>query len=187
MRARPFAIGLGLVAIAVIGIFLWWDQSSKGHHYDLLAAAASGSQVAAATALDSGAQINARFGGTGQTALHRAAFAGDEAMVLFLISRGADPNVADSDGNTPLLAAAYKGHLAIVQHLIKAGAKVDAAEQQYGATPLLEATRKGHVPVVKALVEAGADPKIRDKSGKAPIDIAQGTSDPKIRESLSRP
>ncbi|KAK3402492.1 hypothetical protein B0T20DRAFT_341491, partial [Sordaria brevicollis] len=46
----------------------------------------------------------------GATALHYAAFHGDEDMVKFLLGQGADTRVQDQFGLTPQAIAAVQGH-----------------------------------------------------------------------------
>jgi len=52
--------------------------------------------------LDRGADINSEDPGNGRTALHKAAFLGNEQMARMLLGRGADPNQGDMHGNPPL-------------------------------------------------------------------------------------
>ena len=52
--------------------------------------------------LDRGADINSEDLGNGRTALHNAAFLGNEQMARMLLGRGADPNQGDMHGNPPL-------------------------------------------------------------------------------------
>jgi ankyrin repeat protein len=52
--------------------------------------------------LDRGADINSEDPGNGRTALHKAAFLGNEQMARVLLGRGADPNQGDWHGNPPL-------------------------------------------------------------------------------------
>ena len=52
--------------------------------------------------LDRGADINSTDPDDGSTALHKAAFLGNEQMARMLLGRGADPNQGDMHGNPPL-------------------------------------------------------------------------------------
>ena len=51
------------------------------------------------------------------TALCRTIGRNQEAAAQLLLDRGADPNLADSDGYTPLMAAVSRGSLPLVQKL----------------------------------------------------------------------
>lgn len=72
--------------------------------------------------LDQGAQINAIPGGFDYagTALHYAAFAGQRAMVDFLLARGADVNIKDAKiGQTPAGWADHARHTEIRDLLLR--------------------------------------------------------------------
>lgn len=116
----------------------------------------------------------ARF--NGRTLLHFAAGSGSAEVVHRLLSKGVDPNVADSGGHTPLYrAASCLGPAAgeIVEALIAAGADVDRASATTRATPLHEAARRGNLYVAKALIRFGANPELRDKRGCTALERAR--------------
>lgn len=56
--------------------------------------------------------------------------------------------------------------------------EVDPINRQYGDTPLHSAVRYSLVEpehgafIVEVLIDAGADPRIKNKSGQKPIDLA---------------
>ena len=58
----------------------------------------------------------------GNTALHLAAGAGDQDIVMMLVALDADVNARNRRGETPLFAASRNGHKLIVQMLQKLGA-----------------------------------------------------------------
>jgi hypothetical protein len=103
---------------ALIGALLAGDADQVAEHPDLLAAARTEQPAlihrartpAAVTLLAaSGFDPDARHAGS--TALHQAAFAGDDALITALLTAGADPNSLDSEhGTTPLVWAAYACH-----------------------------------------------------------------------------
>jgi ankyrin repeat protein len=101
--------------------------------------------------------------------LMRAVFAGDIEVAKLLLTHGANPNTASSDGESMLQAAAGLAFIhgyhaektsdervALVKMLIELGADVNHADH-YGITPLMAAANRGDVPVLKALIAAGAD------------------------------
>ena len=58
--------------------------------------------------------------GSGYTALHYAARAGNAKVVALLLAAGADPNVVTSSGGaSPLHRAAYMGHEECVEMLLR--------------------------------------------------------------------
>lgn len=54
----------------------------------------------------------------GQTALHRAVYFGQKGTVELLISKNADPNAKDLDGNTPLHIACKEGQKDVARYLL---------------------------------------------------------------------
>jgi len=70
-----------------------------------------------------GADVNAKSGTRGETALLEAAGRGREEIVLFLLEQGADVNAQGGEhGNTALHVAAKKGHVDLVKLLLENGA-----------------------------------------------------------------
>ena len=65
-------------------------------------------------------------------------------IVKKLLDAGADPNIADKDGQTPLHQAARCGNSMTIQHLIAAGADVNATNKWANKTPREWALEYGH-------------------------------------------
>jgi ankyrin repeat protein len=90
----------------------------------------------------------------GDTLLLRTALYGKAEDVQWLLSKGADPNVANVAGGTPLMWAVED--VAKVRALLNVGADPNAHTQN-GRTALMIATDQKRVaPVLKALIEKGA-------------------------------
>lgn len=124
----------------------------------------------------------------GETALYRAARAGNTKQVRALLRHGADPNIATNLGMTPLHEAAYWGEDAIVALLLKAGAKVNAANKR-GWTPLHTAAAGGGIAargdIIKTLLAQGARDDLRDAQGWTPRDyMALWADDPETARRL---
>ena len=91
----------------------------------------------------------------GETAMHRVANVGLEAMLL-LLEKGASVSDQSEDGSTPLHFAALNSNEEVVRKLVEHGAEV-SAENGYGYTPLHMAVIGGNEAVVQLLVHAGAE------------------------------
>ena len=87
-----------LVALCVISVATWGCDSPDER---LINAAEAGSVRGIQDELAKGADINYTDEG-GFTALSSAAINGNRDVVLFLISRGADPTIKNQDGKTAL-------------------------------------------------------------------------------------
>jgi ankyrin repeat protein len=110
----------------------------------------------------------------GFTALHLAAFFGQEGAAKVLLERDAEVNLVARNANihvTPLHSAAAGGHPGIVKLLLEHGADPNAA-QDGGFTPLHSAAQNDDRESAEALLEAGADPSLANDDGKTPADLA---------------
>ncbi|MQL74593.1 hypothetical protein Taro_006984 [Colocasia esculenta] len=145
--------------------------------------------------LAAGCRVDARGGADGDTPLHVAAAAGDEATARLLLRRGglACKGARNARGLTAcdvaaergqgrrlldalglgdrLHAAARKGDAAAVRRLVEAGAAVDGRDQ-HGWTALMRAGFKGRVGVMRALLEAGAAVDAREGEGYTALHCA---------------
>jgi hypothetical protein len=106
----------------------------------------------------------------GRTALYMAAASGFDDAVTYLLSHGADLQLAAVDGRTPLHAAAAAGHVSTVRHLLEAAIAQDA-ERRGGSSALMRAmqaldadgrtaadvaTASRHMYVVREMITAHA-------------------------------
>jgi len=110
----------------------------------------------------------------GFTALHLAAFFGEEDAAKILLERGAEVNLVARNASihvTPLHSAAAGSHPGIVKLLLEHGADPNAA-QDGGFTPLHSAANNDDKESVEALLEAGADPSLANDEGQTPADLA---------------
>lgn len=88
-----------------------------------------------------------------------------------LVRAGASVTHRDRDLATPLHSAAMTGAVDAGQWLISASAPVND-EDKLGRTPLHRAAEGNHDGFVAVLLTHGADPEKRDKTNKAPADVA---------------
>jgi ankyrin repeat protein len=97
--------------------------------------------------------------------LHAAAYAGDAAVVEFLIDRGADVNDAQNKaGVTPLFPAVEENHTDVAELLIARDADLGVKER-HGFTPLTRALFKGNEDMVILLRSQGAECQAPDVLG----------------------
>jgi len=81
-----------------------------------------------------------------------------------LLARGANPSLANAEGNDPLMMCARHGLVEAVVTLLNAGADPRAANR-FGTTALMQAARGHLVETVRVLLGAGADLAKTDESG----------------------
>lgn len=91
-------------------------------------------------------------------------------IARYLLSKNADPNTPDVEGETALYSAARYGHTEIVRLLAEAKADVNHAYGDFGETPLHAAI--SHPDTVSALLECGADASIVAGPLSTPLDEA---------------
>ena len=121
----------------------------------------------------------------GDTALHIAAAAYDEALVRRLLALGADVRACNRHGAEPLHYAADgrpslaswdpERQAATIACLIAAGADPDAADKR-GVAPLHRAVRTRSAAAVRALLEGGADPSRPNGKGSTPLMLTARTT-----------
>jgi ankyrin repeat protein len=122
--------------------------------------------------------------GLGFTALHFAAFKGDDLTGAALLEAGADPNSTAAGGLTPLQIAALRGNARMLSLLLRAKADVDK-KTTYGFAALHFAVLSGRVDDAEALLKSGANPSIRDNFGFTPVALANAIENRQMVNRLS--
>ena len=97
------------------------------------------------------------FGGR-ETALGRAAGAGDLAAMTALLDQGADPNAAGRFGLTPLATAARSGRVEAIELLLTRGADPHRGCGVNGWTPLQHALHKNQQAAAERLLATCSAP-----------------------------
>jgi ankyrin repeat protein len=105
------------------------------------------------------------------TPLHLACDGGHAALAGYLLSRGADIEAADVDGDTPLHWAAYAGHCDVAELLLEKGADIEAKNSNE-QTPLHYAVLRNQKNMAGFLVDRGADMAAGNYEGYAALHMA---------------
>jgi len=136
-------------------------------------AAANDRKVVVRRLLDSGVDVNAVVAvQTGDSALHLCAAAGHSAVCLLLLSRGADPNIQNTNGETPLHLCCRANHKEIVMKLVNRGGNLNIQNND-GYSPLHVAAYHGNGDVVRMLIVRGAEITAETKGAKfQPLHLA---------------
>ncbi|WP_298452168.1 ankyrin repeat domain-containing protein [uncultured Marinobacter sp.] len=121
---------------------------------DLYRAAAEADFDAVKKLKEAGAPLNTLTGNG--TPLMAAVRGKADRVVWYLLSQGANPDLAENDQVTPLMVAAEQGDRRLTRLLLSAGAKVNATDMK-GFTPVIRAAETGQLSVVKILLTAGAN------------------------------
>ncbi|NXH39252.1 ANR26 protein, partial [Dicaeum eximium] len=91
-----------------------------------------------------------------RTPLMKAVQCQQEKCVAILLEHGADPNLADADGNTALHLAVLSGNTTVAGLLLEHNASSDAQNQE-GYTPLNLAVSTQHEEMLERLLKKAAD------------------------------
>lgn len=148
---------------------------------DLFEAAAVGDAARVAELLAGGGV--AAWSPDGFTALHLAAFFGQDRVARDLLAAGADPGAVSRSPMAvqPLHSAAAGGHRRVVAALLEAGADPNA-RQHGGFTALHAAVARDDVVLVDLLLAHGADASLAADDGRAPAAFGTGAAAARLRE-----
>lgn len=163
--AIGLALGLAAPAMAQIGF------GYEGLQF--LKAVREGDGAKATQLADSSGPsvINYR-GDDGDAALHVVTRFRSNNWMIYLLQRGADPNLAGREGDTPLIIAARSGFTDGAERLLAKGASLDKANK-LGETPLIAAVQQRQPKMVKLLLEKGANATKTDRAGNTARDYAK--------------
>lgn len=134
--------------------------------------------------IENGANVNYTGGDSwAKTPLQTASRLGLDNVVRILLTRNADINAVDMNGNTALHTAALNSQLSVVKLLLKKNPSLDI-QNKVGNTALHLAVISGNIDIVGELVLKGANTRIRNNDGKYPRDIARANNSAAIFEVL---
>ena len=103
----------------------------------------------------------------------RDSWHGRPEAVMTLLANGADPRIADAEGNTPLHHAARSSDPGVAALLRDAGAEIDALNSE-GVSPLGTACFAGNWRLARFLLERGAKP---EPVGGQPVLLAAAATE----------
>src|SRR5207253_2059314 len=93
------------------------------------------------------------------------------AMVKFLVSKNADINANDNNGNTPLNLAVMTGNKVMIGFLVSKGAELSGDKNAL----LYKAALEGNKDAVDFLLSKGADINAKDRDGNTLLHRAIST------------
>ncbi len=98
------------------------------------------------------------------------AWEGKLALMRLFLSRGADINQLNANGESAIALAAWRGNLEAVQWLLERGARINAPSKKWSA--LHYAVFAGHTEVADFLIEQGADINAQSTNGSSVLMMA---------------
>lgn len=98
------------------------------------------------------------------------AWEGNTELMRLFLSRGADLDLRNANGETALALAALRGQMAAVRWLLERGARVNTAPRQW--SPLHYAVFGGHAAVADYLLAQGADIDAQSTNGSSVLMMA---------------
>jgi len=176
LRAGLVTFALGLVVSAAVAPAHGRQRPhARQTQLDIFTASERGDLARVEALLEQGVKIDG-VDGFGYSALHLASANHQDAILRYLIEKGADLNLPDRNSGATLLHYVAKfDQLAAAEAALAKGARL-AVEDRYGNQPLWYAVfndkgRNERIDMVKLFMAHGADPDHKNRSGKSPRDF----------------
>lgn len=166
-----------------------------GRNTPIITAAQAGHTDVVAALLEAAAAVNHR-GFLNKTALFWAVDRGYVPTAELLLTKGANPNINDSEGLTPLIISARTGNSRLTRLLLDHRAEPNRAEvadvpgqggasfNTTGMTALIYASRAGHNEIVNLLIKAGANVNAMSQAGETAFKEAMNNGHKDIAQQL---
>lgn len=130
--------------------------------------------------ISAGAEINYASkgsfhdGASKSTALHVVTYRKNIKLIELLLKHGANPDLANENGNAPLLNIARDGdsYLDMIELLLNYGANINFINPKDKGTAVNVAAVNGQYMAVELFLRRGADPSISMLAGYAPLHYA---------------
>jgi ankyrin repeat protein len=119
------------------------------------------------------------------TTLHYAAEAPNPDALKFLITRKADLERKNKDGDIALHFAARSGRAESAVILLEAGADISTRNSD-GTTPLHAAAEQGHLEIAEVLVQRGGNANAVDGEGMTPLHCASHNACVDLAQALAK-
>lgn len=173
-RAAFRFAAFSLVPLTAAGLVHGPAQAQFRGGYAFLQAVENRDGTKATTALqDDPTIVNTRNVDTGETALILVTKRRDISWLRFLLSKDADPAIADRNGMTPLMHTALLNFTDGADELLKQKAPVDQTNRR-GETALILAVQAKNSAMVRLLMRRGANPDKADHiAGMSARDYAK--------------
>ena len=145
----------------------------KVRHAPIMFASVAGDADNVTLLLSRGAHANPRPNAAGDSPISEAITYGHAAVVRALIQAGAKTDLVERTGVNLLHWAAITNRTEVIPELAKAGVDINAVDE-HGFTPLMYAATIdfGDTATLRALLTSGADRRIKNESGRTPLQQA---------------
>jgi len=170
-RLRPGLALLGLCAGLVTGGYGAGETVAPSEALFRYLNRGQGDPAEVTRFIAQGADVNYRDEQYHITPLHNTLHYKLDETSKLLISRGADVNARNNEGNTPLYVAVHQELMAMTVLLVEKGADVNA-RNDHGYSPLRQACCWGNLDAIRFLLSKGAEVNAKDNKGDTPLHIA---------------